>query len=50
MQKVIVNRPPYLILSRLLSVLPVDGDLAQDGQSVLGCDLDVLSVKSQQTE
>ena len=40
----------YLILSRLLSVLPVNGDLAQYGQSVLGRDLDVLGVQPEQTE
>ena len=37
----------YLILSRLLSVLPVYGDLAQHGQAVLGRDLDVLSVQAE---
>ena len=40
----------HLILSGLLSVLPVYGDLAQHSQAVLGRDLDVLGVQAEQTE
>ena len=37
-------------LAGLLHILPVDGDLAQDRQLVLGGDLVVLRVEPQQTE
>ena len=37
-------------LAGLLHILPVDGDLAQDRQLVLGGDLVVLGIKTQQTE
>ena len=37
-------------LAGLLHILPVDGDLAQDRQLVLGGDLVVLGIKPQQTK